>query len=77
MRTAATIILKQLANEGVRHDESFGLHWFVTARNDKANYLGADVDLRDAVRDAMKHSARITALLIKLDDALSEDGGTQ
>jgi len=73
MRTAATIILKQLANEGVRHDDYFGLHSVVIGPKSLSYFLATEVTLEEAVKEALKHTIRIAALLAKLDDALSPD----
>jgi len=73
MNKAAKIIMQQLSNEGVKHSEDFGIHFIACKREVGALYLGIDENLTRAVHEAMKQAARITALLIKLDDALGPD----
>jgi len=73
MNKAAKIIMQQLSNEGVKPSQSFGMHFIIFKPAISGSVLSIHETLQGAVREAMKNTARITALLIKLDDALGAD----
>lgn len=77
MRSTTEVILKQLANEGLKHDKCFGMHVLVLSAVKAGNYMGVAETLATAVDDALAHSIRITALLTKLRDSLDGEADNE
>ena len=73
MNPATKIILRQLANEGLIYSQEFGLDWLTFDRDFASGMYEGQSDLPKVVADATRACATITALLLKLQDALQAE----